>query len=122
VNRRFKNAVFLWICAVVGLCAPCQAYNEIPPKLKDVCIYAPYPDYPLAVIRAGRGGKGIFRLTIDPNTGKVTEVKVLKHLSLVLLDQLSAKAFLQWKFKPHTLTTATIPIQFHATGYTHVYH
>jgi hypothetical protein len=116
------KALFTFAFLALALFTPCQGYQDIPDKLKSVCLYGPYPTYPKDVIRTGAGGKGLFRLTIDPKTGRVTEVKVLKHLSLVLLDELSAKAFLQWRFKPGTITSATIPIEFHAWGYTHVYH
>jgi hypothetical protein len=120
--RATAKALFTFAFLALALLTPCQGYEDIPDNLKSVCLYAPDPAYPQAVVRTGRGGKGLFRLTIDPKTGCVTEVKVLKHLSLVLLDEFSAKAFLQWRFKPGTITSVTIPIEFHAWGYTHVYH
>ncbi len=56
-----------------------------------------------------RGGYGLYRMIVDPNTGRVVEVKVLDTSSSARIDDAALKAFRQWRFRPHTVTSATIP-------------
>jgi TonB family protein len=74
------------------------------------------------VYSRGVRGIGTYRLSIDPKTGTVTEVKVLKHARFAILDQLAAKAFLQWRFRPGTITQTTIEYEFSVTGFSRQVH
>lgn len=74
------------------------------------------PRYPHK-LQAGRiGGTGVFRMTIDFKTGKVTNVAVVKSTGSDPLDREAVFALRQWRFKPGKLTTADIPITFQASG------
>ena len=103
----------LWIV----LPLPCRAWNDAPTDLKKILLSGPEPDYPMALARKGIGGEGRFRLTIDPRTGQVLEVKVLRSTGFTILNQLAAKAFLQWRFRPGVTTQETITYDFHVIGY-----
>lgn len=47
---------------------------------KRYVTYAPYPDFPMAAVRRGAHGTGVFLLKINSKTGLVEEVKVLKRV------------------------------------------
>ena len=57
-------------------------------------------------------GKGVFRLTIDPHTGKVTDVRPVKSTGFKVLDDSSILALRAWTFKPNRFKQAEVPITF----------
>ena len=99
-----------------------HASGEIPENLKGICLYAPDPEFPMDLVRRGVRGKGVFRVTIDRSTGKVTEVKVIRSTPYQILNELAAKSLLQWRFKPGTIAGFEIPITFEVTGFSRVLH
>ena len=60
----------------------------------------------------GWNGKGLFLLKVNPRTGNVDEVKVLKSTGHVMFNEFAAKAFFQWKFRPGTLKQLDVPVVF----------
>ena len=101
---------------------PCRAANDIPKEMRGILLYAPDPEYPNEVAFKGITGHGTFRATIDPRTGRVTEVKVIKSTPHRILNELSAKALLQWRFQPRTITSLEVPFTFGVTGYSRTVH
>jgi len=89
----------------------------MPTDLRKLLLYGPEPEYPNALVNKGIGGEGRFRLTVDPRTGQVTEVKVLRSTGHRILNELAAKAFLQWRFRPGTTAGGAITYDFHVIGY-----
>jgi TonB family protein len=82
----------------------------------DNVIHVVSPRYPHKQQASKIGGSGVFRLTIDFKTGKVTNVAVVKSTGSDPLDREAIFALSQWRFKPGKLTTADIPITFQASG------
>jgi len=80
------------------------------------------PEYPVILRRHGVGGKGIFRLTINQRTGLVDEVKVLKSTGVVLLNEVAAKAMLQWQFQPGSVKELVVPFEFEVHGFSRILH
>jgi TonB family protein len=74
------------------------------------------PQYPHKLGRSRIGGTGVFRMTIDPKTGKVVDVAVVKSTGQDALDREARIALRQWRFKPGNLTTADQQITFQASG------
>jgi TonB family protein len=64
----------------------------------------------------------ISQYKIDPRTGDVTEVKVLKSAGYTILNELAAKAFLQCKFKPGGRTEIKTSWEFYHHGYSRLLH
>jgi TonB family protein len=81
-----------------------------------------YPEYPRSAANYALRGKGLFLLKVNPKTGEVDEVKVLKSTGHVFLNELSAKAFLQWKFQPGVVTQVQVPVEFYAHGFSRDLH
>jgi TonB family protein len=70
------------------------------------------PYYPLQAVQKGLTGSGVAVMKIDAQTGSVTSAVMLKSTGQKILDNAALQAFRQWRFKPGTLTTLDIPIEF----------
>ena len=74
--------------------------------------YAPAPVVPLGLAAYGYHSGGHYRLTIDPNTGRVTDVKVVERSRAITFDQSCLRTFREWRFVPHTVSTLVVPASF----------
>jgi TonB family protein len=74
------------------------------------------PEYPIGFVLHGAAGKGLFRLTINPKSGEVDEVKVVRSCGYKDLNELAAKALLQWRFQPGTRGPVEVPVEFYVHG------
>ena len=74
------------------------------------------PEYPIGFVTHGAKGKGRFRLTINPKSGEVDEVKIVKSCGYKDLNELAAKALLQWRFQPGTRGPVEVPVEFYVHG------
>ena len=79
-------------------------------------------DYPPKLRGYAWNGKGLFLLRVNPKTGDVDEVKVIKSTGHVLLNEFAAKAFFQWKFQPGGATQVQVPVEFYARGFSRDLH
>jgi TonB family protein len=75
-------------------------------------IFAPKPRYPDAWAKKGITGKGVAILTVDHDTGYVTEAHMLESTGQKLLDDSALEAFRKWHFKPGTVSPVRVPIEF----------
>ena len=64
-------------------------------------------EYPRSAANYALSGKGRFLVKVNPKTGEVDEVKILKSTGHVFLNELVAKAILQWRFQPGAVTPGT---------------
>ncbi len=74
------------------------------------------PEYPRAAHEKGLTGKGLAVLKIDPRNGYVTSASMLKSTGHAILDSAAILAFRQWRFRPRSVTTVEVPIQFTSHG------
>lgn len=81
-----------------------------------------YPEYPAKFAPYAWSGKGLFLLKVNPKTGEVEEVKVLKTTGHVLLNEMAAKAFFQWRFQPGGAAQVQVPCEFYAHGFSRSFH
>lgn len=75
-------------------------------------MHAPEPEYPLGLERLTIRNQGVYRLTINQQTGAVDEVGVLKRCDDGRLDANSVMIFFQWKFKPGTIKQIDVPVVY----------
>ena len=80
------------------------------------------PEYPPDVELRNAAGRGLFRLTITPRSGEVDEVKIVKSCGYKILNELAAKALLQWRFQPGTRAPVEVPVEFYVHGGTRLLH
>jgi len=74
------------------------------------------PEYPRDAHAQGLTGKGVAVVNVDPATGYVTSALMQKSTGQEVLDNAALRAFRQWRFKPRSITTLEIPIQFTPKG------
>jgi TonB family protein len=84
-------------------------------------VFAPHPQYP-DQLRSNIGdsaawtrykGDGLYRLNIDLNTGRVSQVTIVKSTGSKILDATSSDAFKRWVFRPGKWKEITIPTAVH---------
>ncbi len=85
-------------------------------KAKALAVYAPRPAYPYEARSKHMTGSGIVLLIVDPSTGNVTSAQLLRSTGQEILDTAALRAFRRWRFKPRSITTLEIPIQFTTKG------
>lgn len=74
------------------------------------------PEYPRDARAQGLTGKGVAVVKVDPATGYVTSAWMQKSTGQEVLDNAALRAFRRWRFKPRSITTLEIPIQFTPKG------
>src|SRR6266404_7883026 len=79
-------------------------------------IYWSLPEYPREAREKGLTGKGVAVVKVVPATGYVTSVSMVKSTGYKILDDAALRAFRRWRFRPRSITTLEIPIQFTSTG------
>jgi TonB family protein len=92
--------------------------NNRPPWSSDVAkmVMPQYPGgYPPGY-RFSPEQSGIFRLSLDLKTGRVTDVTVVKSTGHCALDGSAIKALRQWQFKPGKWTKVYVPVKFAIPG------
>jgi TonB family protein len=100
------------VCFAGALQSAEPTFKQEPDDLRPYFVKKPLPTYPQAAFTWHRQGSGWFRLNIDPATGKITSVKVLKSTGVKILDDSAAVAFMQWRAKPHLIDHAILPANF----------
>jgi TonB family protein len=86
-----------------------------PPFLDDVTNRV-VPENPSSTTRAGGAGHGLFRVSIDVKTGKVTDVVVLRPIESASLHPRVVAALRQWRWKPGTWRQVDIPFVYGPEG------
>jgi TonB family protein len=102
----------------LAVLTPCFATDivRIPPEYKKDTISAPDPDYPMHAQHLGYQGQGIYRLMINPKTGIVDEVKVMKSTHCRELDASAIMTLFNWKFRPG-INHRDLLVVFQLTGW-----
>jgi len=65
---------FIFVCGSLLYQSP---EGETLKKFQGILLYAPYSKYLVDLVQRGIRGHGLFRLSFDFKTGRVTEIKVL---------------------------------------------
>ena len=125
-GRWLKVAVISLIALQAGLLSThaqrrgleAQVQTGTPPGL----IKKVEPEYPPGFVVHLAEGRGRFRLTINPKSGEVDEVKIVKSCGYKELNELAAKALLQWRFQPGTHSPVEVPVEFYVHGANRILH
>jgi TonB family protein len=110
--REFRVAFVLIFLAMA--CVPCRGADQvmIPAKFKGIILDAPEPVFAEGVRKDMGVSQGVYRLTVNQQTGMVDEVGVLKRTGVPKLDGVAVLTFFKWKFKPGAVKQFDIPIRF----------
>ena len=85
--------------------------RHMPPWLAQR-IRAVAPKYPREDRRRRNQGSGMFRLRLDPQTGRVTEVVVTSSTGFRSLDAAAIEALQNWQWKPGRWKEIHMPVTF----------
>jgi len=66
---------------------------------EQMWISSPDPNYPPGALKKHLGGKGLFRLKIDPQKRTVTHVAVLESTGSKLLDDAAIRGLAKWRMR-----------------------
>jgi protein TonB len=83
---------------------------------KALALHSQRPEYPYEARRQKITGDGIVAMAVDPTSGHVSRVSMLKSTGNPFLDNAALSAFRRWRFKPGTVTSVTCPVTFTLTG------
>ena len=83
---------------------------------KVFAISAPRPEYPYEARRQRATGSGVALLTVDPMTGSVTDVRMLRSTGSAVLDDATVSGLRRWRFRPGTVSVVQTPITYTLTG------
>lgn len=79
-------------------------------------VSAPRPEYPYEARRQKITGEGVAAMIVDPASGQVSEVAMLRSTGSPFLDNAALSGFRRWRFKPGTVSSVRCPITFTLTG------
>lgn len=75
-------------------------------------VFTVSPKYPEELQSAGVKGDGIFKMQFDYESGRVTNVSIVRGTGNELLNRNAIVALKQWRAKPRRFHSAQIPISF----------
>lgn len=87
------------------------APGERPPWMGDIIHTAPM-EYPYRDRMRNNQGSGLFRVTLDPGTGLVTNMAVRQSVGYTTLDDSAISAFRQLRVKPRKWKQLDIAVRF----------
>jgi len=90
-------------------------YDGSLPWVRDGVMY-PRPEYPYVARRRHQEGKGIFRVSIDEQTGRVVKVDVMKSTGFASLDDSVITAALKWHWRSRDWKEVDVPVGFSLGG------
>jgi hypothetical protein len=111
-QRKLCAAFLLTVLVVLPFTSRAAEQVMIPAKFKGIILDAPEPVFVEGARKDIGVSQGVYRLTINQQTGLVDEVGVLKKTGTQKLDGTAVLAFFKWKFKPGAFKQIDIPITF----------
>jgi TonB family protein len=79
---------------------------------QSMAISAPLPQYTYEAKRRNLTGSGVCVMTVDAETGKVTNAMMAPGTGNKFLDKVTTEAFKKWRFKPGTVSQVRVPISY----------
>ena len=82
----------------------------IPPWMREASTGRVF--YPYEARRLHQEGVVVVRCSLDPNTGRIVNMSVIKSSGFPILDEGARKTFASWKWPPGKWKEVEIPIDF----------
>lgn len=116
-----KHSILLLSAIVlIELAAPSYAV-DVPSDVRSYTVSAAEPNW-WGLARRGMRGRVVAQMTIDPKTGEVSQVQLLRKTIYAELNAEIVLTCFKWKFKPHTITSAKVPFELIVSGYVRQVH
>jgi len=85
-------------------------FTSISGPVRNAVVYAPNPVIPRAALQQHCG---VYKIDLD--NGIPYDARVVRSTGHKILDDAAVEALRTWRFRPHRLVWATIPIEFRWT-------
>jgi TonB family protein len=116
-----KHSILLLSAIVlIELAAPSYAV-DVPSDIRAYTVSTVEPNW-WGLARRGMRGRVVAQMTIDPKTGEVTQVQLLRKTVFAELNAEIVLTCFKWKFKPHTITSAKVPFELIVSGFVRQVH
>jgi TonB family protein len=79
---------------------------------QTMALSAPLPEYPYEAKRSDVTGTGVCVMTVDIESGKVTDAIMAQSTGNAVLDKVTTETFKRWRFKPGTVSHVRVPITY----------
>jgi periplasmic protein TonB len=79
---------------------------------QTMALSAPLPEYPYEAKRANATGNGVCLMTVDTESGKVTDAMMTESTGNAVLDKVTTETFKRWRFRPGTVSQVRVPITY----------
>ncbi|MEP6603565.1 MAG: energy transducer TonB [Spartobacteria bacterium] len=116
MKTSLRSLILLLAVAQMFWSVRSDASIEGPANYKNYVVSSPEPAW-WSLARRGMRGKVVCQVKIDPKNGDVTEVHVLKKTMFPAFNAEVVLTCFKWKFKPGTITEATIPFELEVRGF-----
>jgi TonB family protein len=89
-----------------------QTDVTLSPQQRRIMLRMPRPTYPEEARAQGIIGSGVCEIIIDPPTGVVTRVTVVRSTRSKVLDAAAVRAFRGWRAQPGKVSRMRVPFTF----------
>jgi TonB family protein len=89
-------------------------FSTISGEVRNAVLYAPNPVIRGAALPPHVSARGVYKVDLD--NGIPYDVRIVHGTGYKILDEAAVETLRNWRFRPHRLVWATIPIEFRATN------
>ena len=91
-----------------------MVFTSISGPVRNALVYAPTPVIRTESLPRHLSARGVFKIDLD--NGIPYDVRIVQSTGYKILDDATVATLRTWRFRPHRLVWATIPIEFRATN------
>lgn len=88
-------------------------FTTISGPVRNALLYAPSPVVRSAGLQPHLSARGVYKIDLD--NGIPYDVRIVRSSGYEILDDAAVETLRTWRFRPHRLVWAEIPIEFRAT-------
>ena len=88
-------------------------FSTISGPVRNALVYAPNPVVRSAALQPHLSARGVYKIDLD--NGIPYDVRIVRSTGYKILDDAAVETLRTWRFRPHRLVWAEVPIEFRAT-------
>ena len=89
-------------------------FTTISGPIHNAVVYAPNPVIRSESLPQHLRARGVFKLDLD--NGTPYDVRIIQSTGYKILDDAAVETLRKWRFAPHRLVWATVPLEFHVVS------
>jgi TonB family protein len=91
-----------------------MVFSTISGPVRNALVYAPAPVIRSDSLPQHLSTRGVFKMDLD--NGTPYDVRVVQSTGYRILDDAALETLRTWRFRPHRLVWATVPLEFRAAS------